>query len=301
MIDFAIAFAALGHPSRLAIFRMLARRAPDMAPAGEIAAAVNVRPNTLSVHLATLSRAALIEGRRDGKNILYRIDMARAGALIDYLALDCCRARPEVCAPLTALTLSRNKNRETPAMTQNRVFNVLFVCTGNSARSIFAEAIMNRDGGDKFRAFSAGTRENSELNPLAMERLQALGFDTSALRSKNVAEFRTPDAPKMDFVFTVCDRAANEECPPWPGQPISGHWGIPDPVKVEGTEAEKKLAFAEAFRMLRHRVTAFANLPVERLGAIALQRAIDAIGADADKAEAEAETETETEAKKAEA
>jgi len=285
MVDFAAAFAALGHPSRLAIFRMLARRAPDMVPAGEIAAALTMSPSTLSAHLATLSRAALIEGRRDGKNILYRIDMARAGALIDYLALDCCRARPEVCAPLTALTLSRNSNRKPRPMTNHRVFNVLFVCTGNSARSIFAEAIMNREAGDRFRAFSAGTREHSELNPFAIERLQSLGYDTSALRSKNVEEFRRPDAPKLDFVFTVCDRAANEECPPWPGQPISGHWGIPDPVKVEGTDAEKKLAFAEAFRMLRHRVTAFTNLPVERLSGIALQREIDAIGADADKAE----------------
>jgi len=286
MFDFSKAFAALGHPSRLAIFRMLARRAPGDVPAGEIAAAVGVRPNTLSVHLATLSRARLVEGRREGKHILYRLDMARAGALIDYLALDCCRARPDICAPLTALTLSRIPSRERNAMTQPRIFNVLFVCTGNSARSIFAEAIMNRDGGDKFRAFSAGTRERSELNPFAIERLQALGYDTSALRSKNVEEFRRPDAPKLDFVFTVCDRAANEDCPPWPGQPISGHWGIPDPVKVEGSNAEKKLAFAEAFRMLRHRVTAFANLPVERLSGIALQREIDAIGADADKAEA---------------
>ncbi len=280
MIDHANAFAALGHPSRLAIFRMLARRAPEAVAAGEIAAAVNVRPNTLSVHLATLARAGLIGGRRDGKNVLYAIDLVHAGALIDYLALDCCRGRPELCAPLTALTLNRQRQPEPSAMTESRVFNVLFVCTGNSARSIFAEAIMNREGQGRFRAFSAGTREQSELNPFAIKRLESLGYDTAALRSKNVEEFRRPDAPKLDFVFTVCDRAANEECPPWPGQPISGHWGIPDPVKVEGTYAERELAFAEAFRMLRHRVTAFVNLPVERLSGIALQREIDAIGAE---------------------
>lgn len=282
MKSHADAFSALGHPSRLAIFRMLARRAPEPVTAGEISGAVNVRPNTLSVHLATLSRAGLIVGRREGKNVLYGIDLGRAGALIDYLALDCCRGRPALCTSIAARMLTRHTQLEPSDMTEQHIFNVLFVCTGNSARSIFAEAIMNREGQGRFRAFSAGTREHSELNPFAIARLQALGFDTAPLRSKNVAEFRRPDAPKLDFVFTVCDRAANEECPPWRGQPISGHWGIPDPVKVEGTDAEKKLAFAEAFRMLRHRVTAFVNLPVERLSAIALQREIDAIGAQQD-------------------
>ena len=163
-------------------------------------------------------------------------------------------------------------------MAEPRIFDVLFICTGNSARSIFAETILNAEGKGRFRAHSAGTRPYSELNPLAIEKLKSLGHDVSGLRSKNVSEFQGPGAPKLDFVFTVCDQAANEECPPWPGQPISGHWGMPDPVKVEGTLAERQLAFSEAYRQLKHRISAFASLPVETLDRISLQREVDRIG-----------------------
>ena len=276
-METADAFAALGHPSRLAIFRLLARRAPQGVPAGEIAAALDIKPNVASVHLATLTRAGLIGGRREGKLVLYALDRAAAGRLIDYLALDCCRGRPDVCAPLTVAVLNRPR-KEPIAMTPDRVFNVLFICTGNSARSIFAEAIMNREGAGRFRAFSAGTHPNTQLNPLAIAQLQKLGHDVSGLRAKHVSEFQGADAPNFDFVFTVCDRAANEECPAWPGQPITGHWGVEDPVKATGTEAERAYAFAEAYRMLKHRIAAFVNLPVARLDGIALQREIDRIG-----------------------
>ena len=162
----------------------------------------------------------------------------------------------------------------------DRVFNVLFICTGNSARSIFAESIMNKEGSGRFRAFSAGTRPYSELNPYALAQLEKLGYDVSTLRSKNVSEFQGPDAPRLDFVFTVCDQAANEDCPPWPGQPITGHWGMPDPAQATGTDAEKAHAFNDTYRMLKHRITAFCNLLIERLDAISLQREIDRIGAD---------------------
>ena len=277
-MDDAAAFAALGHPSRLAIFRLLARRAPGDAPAGEIADALGIARNVMSAHLATLSRAGLIHGARAGKQIRYRIDISRTGALIDYLALDCCRGRPEICAPLTAAVITRPRSQETD-MAEPRPFNVLFICSGNSARSIFAEAIMNAERGNRFRAHSAGTKPFSELNPYAVGQLETLGHDVSGLRAKNVSEFQAPEAPKMDFVFTVCDQAANEECPPWPGQPITGHWGIPDPVKATGTDAEKTLAFAEAYRMLKHRISAFVNLPFEKLDRLALQREVDRIGA----------------------
>lgn len=278
LTETAESFAALGHPSRLAIFRLLARRAPEGVPAGEIADALGIKRNVMSAHLAVLSRAGLIVGARSGQQIRYRLDLARAGALIDYLALDCCRGRPELCAPLTAAVLARPRRQEVP-MAEPRPFNVLFICSGNSARSIFAESIMHREGAGRFRAFSAGTKPFSQLNPYAVGQLEKLGHDVSGLRSKHVSEFQKPGAPRMDFVFTVCDQAANEECPPWPGQPISGHWGIPDPVQATGTEAERKLAFAEAYRMLRHRISAFAALPFERLDAISLQREVDRIGA----------------------
>ena len=281
----AAAFAALGHPSRLAIFRLLARRAPGDAAAGEIADALGIARNVMSAHLATLSRAGLIHGARAGKQIRYRIDISRTGALIDYLALDCCRGRPEICAPLTAAVMTRPRAQETD-MAEPRPFHVLFICTGNSARSIFAEAIMNAEGSGRFRAFSAGTKPYSELNPYAVGQLEKLGHDVSGLRAKNVAEFQGPDAPRLDFVFTVCDQAANEDCPPWPGQPVSGHWGVPDPVKATGTEAERALAFQHAYGALRNRIRAFAALPIASLDRVSLQAAVDEIAHAGDEAPA---------------
>ena len=159
----------------------------------------------------------------------------------------------------------------------NPIYRVLFICTGNSARSIFAESILRELAGDRFEVFSAGTRPSSELNPLAVEMLRAKGYDTDGLRAKNVAEFQGGDAPGFDFVFTVCDRAANEECPPWPGQPLSAHWSTPDPVKAEGTHAERMLAFQHAYGALRHRITAFSALPFATLDQISLQNALDDI------------------------
>ena len=157
-------------------------------------------------------------------------------------------------------------------------YDVLFICSGNSARSIFAEAILNHIAPGKFRAHSAGTRPGTKLNPFAVEVLALNGMDTSALRAKHIAEFKAADAPQMDFVFTVCDAAAAEECAPWPGQPVTAHWGVADPVKATGTEAERGLAFANAFAELYRRITAFAALPIDELGRVALQHGVDSIG-----------------------
>jgi arsenate reductase len=270
-------FAALGHPSRLAIFRMLARRAPHGVRAGEIAEALGILPNTLTAHLAVLTRARLIGRRRIGTLVRYSLDMGGVGNLVEYLVLDCCRGRPELCAPIAAGAPAGFARPETDGMTEKPRFNVLFVCTGNSARSILAEAIMNHEAGDRFRAYSAGTRPRGAIHPLAYARLRSYRYDTSGLRSKSLLEFDGPGAPRMDFVFTVCDQAANEECPTWPGRPFTGHWGIPDPAAVEGPEAERALAFAEAFRALRNRITAFVSLPLESLDALAIQVGIDEI------------------------
>ena len=160
----------------------------------------------------------------------------------------------------------------------DKTFNVLFVCTGNSARSIIAETILRDRVGDKFTAYSAGTAHRSELNPFAVEMLKSKGHDVSLLRSKNIEEFQGADAPRMDFVFTVCDRAANEECPTWPGQPVSGHWGLPDPVKAGGTEAEKRLSFFQTYTALHNRIIAFTALPFENLSRGSLQERVDEIG-----------------------
>jgi protein-tyrosine-phosphatase len=162
---------------------------------------------------------------------------------------------------------------------------VLFICSGNSARSIFAEALLRDLGRGRFAAHSAGTRPGTTLNPFALEVLARNGHDVTGLRSKHLSEFQTAGAPVMDFVFTVCDTAAAEECPPWPGQPITGHWGLPDPVKTEGTDAEKALVFAQTYGALRRRISAFVELPIEALGRIALQSRVEAIDADALTAE----------------
>ena len=160
----------------------------------------------------------------------------------------------------------------------DRIYNVLFICVGNSARSIFAETLLRDLARDRFAVFSAGTRPFSELNPFALQVLRDKGHDVSALRAKHVDEFSGPGAPQMDFVFTVCNQAANEDCPAWSGQPISGHWGMPDPVQVTGTDAEKSLAFQQAYGALKQRIQAFAALPVDSLDRIALQSAMDEIG-----------------------
>ena len=150
----------------------------------------------------------------------------------------------------------------------------LFICTANSARSIMAEAILNAEGGGKFRAFSAGTTPATEPNTKVIDLLAAKGYDTSDLRSKTVDEFAAGDAPALDFVFTVCDHAANEECPVWPGQPMTAHWGLPDPMKATGTEAERELAVQQAYGRLRNRIRAFAALPFDTLSAMSLQKAL---------------------------
>lgn len=158
------------------------------------------------------------------------------------------------------------------------IYNVLFLCTGNSARSILAEAIVNRMGAPKFAGFSAGSIPKGEVNPHALHLLQRLNHPTADLRSKSWEEFAAPGAPRMDFIFTVCDDAANEVCPVWPGQPLSAHWGQPDPAAVTGSPAEIAAAFTEAYRMLNNRITAFVNLPMEGLDRLKLKRRLDDIG-----------------------
>ncbi len=157
-------------------------------------------------------------------------------------------------------------------------YNVLFLCTGNSARSIMAEAILNELGKGKFRAFSAGSQPKGRIHPEALRLLHALGYDTSGFRSKSWSEFAEPGAPIMDFVFTVCDSAAGESCPVWPGQPMTAHWGVPDPAEANGNPAEIALAFKDAYRMLNQRIGIFTALPLRSLDQLSLQKKLREIG-----------------------
>jgi protein-tyrosine-phosphatase/DNA-binding transcriptional ArsR family regulator len=271
------AFATLGHPGRLAVFRLLMRFAPRGVRPTEIAEALGLKANTLSHHLSDLTASGLVQVERRGRSLYYSADLDTTEALVGYLALDVGRARPDLLAPILAA--------QRDAAMRDTDFDVLFICSGNSARSIFAEALLRDLGQGKFQAFSAGTRPGTELNPFALEVLRRNGHDVSMLRSKHISEFQQPGSIVMDFVFTVCDTAAAEECPPWPGQPITGHWGLPDPVKATGTDAEKALVFAQTYAALRRRIAAFVDLPFESLSRMSLQSRVDAIGSAAHDAE----------------
>jgi arsenate reductase (thioredoxin) len=160
----------------------------------------------------------------------------------------------------------------------DRFYNVLFLCTGNSARSIIAEAILSKVGAGRFKAYSAGSQPKGQVNPHTLQLLKSLGYDTSEFWSKSWQVFAQPAGPDLDFVFTVCDNAAGEACPVWPGQPMTAHWGVPDPAEATGSDAEVALAFKDAYRMLHQRIAIFTALPIRSLDQLSLQRRLDEIG-----------------------
>ena len=262
----------LGHPQRLAVFRLLMRRYPDRVPASELAQALGLKASTLSTYVSALMQAGLISQERSGTSLRYTIDMAAARETIGFLVDDCCRGRPEICAPWTAASARAD------TANAHRKHRVLFICTGNSARSVMAEAILRDLAPDRFETCSAGTRPKSAVNPVALDVLTQHGHDVSDLRAKHISEFQGAHAPELDFIFTVCDQAANEECPAWQGQNISTHWGLPDPVAATGSDAEKRLAFHQTYSALRNRLTGFAALPIGALDRLSLQTAVDELG-----------------------
>lgn len=266
------AFAALGHAGRLRVFRLVMRFHPRGVRPTELAAALGLRQNTLSHHLHDLAAADLLTVARSGRSLFYSVNMAAARAVLDHFAFDTGRGRADLMASLlTPLS-------ERPAMA-DAPFNVLFLCSGNSARSIFAEALLRDLGHRKFRAYSAGYRPSTALNPFAVDVLRRNGHDVAGMHAKPVSDYRQAGAAVMEFVFTVCDTAAAEECPPWPGQPVTGHWGLKDPAKAEGTDAEKGLAFAQTYAALRRRIAAFVELPLATLDRLAMQTRIDSLAA----------------------
>ncbi len=259
----------------------------------QIVAVLGLSPATVSKHLSLLKGAGLLRMRRDGRWAYYRLAepgaapfVAEARALAAALPADDAVAAGDRArlAQVGAMNMSEVCGRafdppeaKEPPM-RDAPYNVLFLCTGNAARSILAESLLNAETGGKFRAFSAGSHPKGEIDPTVLTLLQKTGLSTEGLRSKSWDEFAVPGAPRMDFVFTVCDNAAGEVCPIWPGQPMTAHWGVPDPAGFQGTEAEKAAFCAEVMRMLRTRIGIFAALPFASLDRLSLQKRLEAIG-----------------------
>jgi arsenate reductase len=264
---------ALAQDTRLHIFRHLAQTGPQ--PAGQVGERFGLPLATLSFHLKTLQQAGLLDCRREGRQLIYQARCDAIVELLAYLTEHCCNLPAfdaTTCIPLAIPT------RRSTVMNPEKVYHVLFLCTGNSARSILAEALMNHLGQGRFRAFSAGSFPTGKVNPYTLKLLDLQGIPTEGLRSKSWDEFATPDSPPLDFVFTVCDRAAGETCPMWPGQPMSAHWGVDDPAAAEGDDAQKMLAFRKALRELENRIKIFMNLPIRSLDKIKLKSKLDEIG-----------------------
>jgi arsenate reductase len=274
-IEAASTLAALAQETRLRLVRLLMAEGPSGLAAGEIARRLDVAPSTLSFHLAALDRAGLIVASRQGRSIRYAVRLAAFRALLAFLTETCCAGRPELCGDLARL-LPPLPDEETDAMTPS--FNVLFLCTRNSARSIMAEAILNSLGQGRFRAFSAGSDPAPAPLPEVMEKLAALGHDTTALTSTSWDLFTGPAAPRMDFVIALCDTLDNQVCPDFGDRAITAAWPLPDPAKFTGNAAERQTLLNELYASLRRRIGIFISLPFETLDRMALSSRLDEIG-----------------------
>lgn len=259
----------LGHPQRMAVFRLLMRRYPDQVSAGELAVALDLRSSTLSAYLAALMQADLVTQTRIGTSLRYAVNLHEVRATFDFLLQDCCNGRPQVCTPIPV--------RAGPVRKNDRTWNILFVCTGNSARSILAETILRDTAGDRFTVFSAGCRPSSRVDAQALEVLRTRGHDTSVLKPKSLQSFMGPEAPAMDVIITVCDRAANQLSASWGNHPVCAHWGVADPLASGHTRAERRRVMLQAYATLKARIDAFTELPITSLDRLALQSALDAI------------------------
>jgi arsenate reductase len=261
------ALAALAQETRLDIFRLLVTRGPEGMPAGEIGDRLKLPSPTLSFHLNQLRHTGLVSSHRQSRLIIYSAKFRTMDSLIEYLTENCCTGQ-----------MDRTPGRANASIAADRELNVLFLCTNNSARSIMAECAMNRWGGARFRAFSAGSNPKGAVHTNTLRILEELNYETDGLRSKNWNEFAQPDSPPLDFVFTLCDRAAAEVCPAWPGQPIRAHWGVQDPVAVSGSSSAIRKAFVKAYNELEQRIRIFTALPIETLERFALERWVSEIG-----------------------
>ena len=270
----AAAFGALSQDTRLELMRLLIARGPSGLAFGEIAARLSVPYSTLSFHLSALERAGLTQSTRQGRNIIHAVRIAGLREVIAFLTETCCGGRPELCGDLDRLLppLPEEKQPMTPA------FNVLFLCTHNSASSIMAEAILRKLGGQRFRAYSAGSQPIDTPNAEVIEKLRTLGHDTDGLRSKSWHELTGPNAPRMDFVVTLCDTLEGTGCPDFGDIAVTAAWPLPDPSKFTGSAVERSAMLNELYAGLYRRIEILMALPFASLDRIALKARLEELG-----------------------
>jgi arsenate reductase len=267
---------SLAQTTRLTAFRQLLSCHPGSLPAGEIARSCEVPHNTMSTHLNTLVRTGLITVERDGRAMNYRADLRAFRSLIRFLTSDCCGGRPDLCGDIARLVPDLDDDAQERVMTP--AFNVLFLCTHNSARSIMAEALLEKIGGGRFRAYSAGSDPARTPLPEVIDRLQRLGHDVSRLRCKSWDEFRGPSAPRMDFIIALCDTPRGQVCPDLGERPVTAAWPLPDPADFTGSPTERATLLNELYAMIRRRLEIFTSLPFATLDRMALKARLDEIG-----------------------
>jgi ArsR family transcriptional regulator, arsenate/arsenite/antimonite-responsive transcriptional repressor / arsenate reductase (thioredoxin) len=267
-------FAALGQESRLGALRLLLAQNPEGVAAGELAGKLSMPPSTTSFHLSALEKAGLVENVRQGRQVIYSVRTDALRDLLAFLTEACCGGQPELCADLVSLlpTLPQKTEGVQPA------FNVLFLCTRNSARSIMAEAILATFGRGRFRAYSAGSDPADRPMPEVVEKLRAVGHDVSGLHAKSWERFIGPDAPRMDFVIALCDTLDGQECPDFGEASLTAKWGMPDPAKFSGSTVERSTMLNELYASLYRRIVTFTNLPFAKLERMALKARLDEIG-----------------------
>lgn len=273
-MDAASKFGALAQGTRIEVLRLLASRGVSGMAAGELARSLDLAPSTLSFHLAALEQAGLVQSTRQGRHVIYAVRSAGVRPLLSFLADICCNGRPGLADDLARL-LAEDDHGSDPIQP---AYNILFLCTRNSARSIMAEAILEKIGRGRFRAYSAGTEPAASPMPEVLARLRAIGHDVGHLRSKSWEVFAGPEAPRMDFVLTLCDAPEGEVCPDLGAQPITAAWPFPDPAKFMGSDIERTTLLNELYGMIRRRLEAFTSLPFGSLEKMALKARLDELG-----------------------
>jgi arsenate reductase len=266
---------SLAQPTRLAAFRQLLAAHPGSIAAGELAKACDAPHNTMSTHLGVLTRAGLVQAQRDGRAMNYRADIKVFRSLITFLTRDCCNGRPDLCGDIARLIPAHD---DEPRKRVAASFNVLFLCTHNSARSIMAETLLEKIGQGHFNAYSAGSDPARMPVPAVLDRLKKLGHDITRLRCKSWNEFTGPNAPRMDFVIALCDTPHGQVCPDFGEKFVTGAWPLPDPTDFKGSEAERATLLNELYAMIRRRVEIFTSLPFATLDKMAMKARLDEIG-----------------------